>query len=174
MDKEPGPFFVGIFNFALLTLPERNDQMKKLVLFLLITVVQAPLLNAQGPGFADSSFIITLNQQIDNYVVEHDVTALDKLYAADFVFSHGSGKVEGKQGWFKSVAKGSFISRLHDSVTVELHKELAVVRGKLSVQKKNADKTERYHLKYIRIYVYLDKRWQMISHITTAEWHETD
>jgi hypothetical protein len=172
--KEPRPFFVGIFSFALLTLPERNDQMKKLVLLLLITVLQSSLLNAQGSRFADSSFIITLNQQIDNYVVEHDVAALDKLYAADFVFSHGSGKVEGKQGWFKSVAKGSFISRQHDSVMVELHKELAIVRGNLSVQKKGTDKTERYHLKYIRVYTFLDKHWQMISHITTAEWHEPD
>jgi len=148
--------------------------MKKLLLLLLITVTQAHILNAQGSRFADSSFIINLNQQIDNYVVEHDIAALDKLYAADFVFSHGSGKVEGKQGWFKSVAKGSFISRQHDSVTVELHKELAIVRGKLAVQKKSTDKTERYHLKYVRVYVYLDKRWQMLSHITTAEWHEAD
>lgn len=27
-----------------------------------------------------------------------------------------------------------------------------------------------YHLKYVRVYA-TDKRWQLISHITTAEFH---
>lgn len=121
---------------------------------------------------SDSSFLINRNQQIDSYVVEHNTTALDSLYAEDFVFSHGSGRIEGKKGWFTSVAKGSFISRLHDSVTVEFHPQLAILRGKLSVQKKGKEKTDRYHLYYIRVYAFRKNSWQMISHITTNEYHE--
>ena len=113
--------------------------MKKLILLLLITF---PVLfvAAQGSRVTDSAFIISLNQQIDNYVVEKNTTALGKLYAADFVFSHGSGRVEGKEGWLKSVAKGGFLLRQHDSVIVELHPGIAIVRGKFSVQKKNKER----------------------------------
>lgn len=128
--------------------------------------------SVQASGFSDTSLLITLNQQIDNYVVAKDTAALSKLYAGDFVFSHGSGNIEGKQSWFKSVVKGSFISRQHDSVTVELHPNLAILRGKLFVHKNANNKTDRYHLKYVRVYAYRDKQWQMISHITTAEYHE--
>lgn len=121
---------------------------------------------------SDSSFILVLNQQIDNYVVKQQVELLSKLYADDFVFSHGSGKVEGREGWLKSVAKGNFLLRQHDSVTVEMHPELAIVRGKLSVHKNNKDKIDRYHLKYFRLYAFRNKQWQLISHMTTSEWHE--
>jgi len=143
--------------------------MKKFI-FILAAQVIASLAGAQaGP---DSSVLIALNQQIDNHVVTQNITALEKLYAEDFVFSHGSGRVEGKQSWFKSVAKGNFLSRQHDSVTVELHPGIAIVKGKLSVQKKGAAATDRYHLKYIRVYAYRGKQWQMISHSTTFEFHE--
>lgn len=56
-----------------------------------------------GQPVTDSSLIIGLNQQIDDHVVQKNVAILEKLYADDFVFSHGSGRVEGRQsgraGW---------------------------------------------------------------------------
>jgi len=145
--------------------------MKKIIL-LLLAILPAYFLTAQPPASADSSLIISLNQQVDDHVVQQNTTALEKLYATDFVFSHGSGRVDGKESWLRSVAKGGFLLRQHDSVTVELHPGIAIVRGKLSVQKKNKEKTDRYHLKYIRVYAYRNNAWQMISHITTSEYHE--
>lgn len=145
--------------------------MKKVIHLLVIALSQ---FSANAFFLPDSSLLITLNQQIDNYVVANDTAALDKLYATDFVFSHGSGKIEGKKGWFTSVAKGSFISRQHDSVRVEMHPKLAILRGKLTVHKKAKEKTDRYYLYYIRVYAYRDKQWQMVSHITTSEYHEPD
>jgi len=142
--------------------------MKKPLLILFVVLFQVGLLYGQ----ADSSYLISLNQQIDNGVVKNDTNGIKNLYAADFVFSHGSGKVEGRESWLRSVAKGSFILRQHDSVTVELHAATAIVRGKLSVQKKNGDKVDRYFLRYVRVYAKREKQWQMISHFTFYEYHE--
>ena len=139
---------------------------------LLVCLALFPVLIIQAQGTTDSSYLISLNQQIDDYVVQQNSAALEKIYAEDFVFSHGSGRIEGKAGWLKSVAKGGFLARQHDSVTVELHPQLAILRGKLSVQKKNKEKTDRYHLKYIRVYAYREKQWQLVSHVTTHEYHE--
>ncbi len=146
--------------------------MQKIKTTLLLLLIPFVVLQAQVSEQTDSSFILVLNQQIDNYVVKQQVELLSKFYADDFVFSHGSGKVEGREGWLKSVAKGNFLLRQHDSVTVEMHQELAIVRGKLSVHKNNKDKIDRYHLKYFRLYAYRNNQWQLISHITTSEWHE--
>lgn len=145
--------------------------MKKLYL-LLVAACSTMLLTTQANNNADSNTILVLNQQIDDLVVQQNTTALDNLYAADFVFSHGSGKVEGKSGWFRSVAKGNFLLRKHDSVTVELHPGIAIVKGKLSVHKKNKEKTDRYHLKYIRVFALRNNAWQLISHSTVSEYHE--
>lgn len=148
--------------------------MEKIRLLLILALVQISPLLAQESKLSDSSIIVSVNRQIDNLVVDHNIIELDKLYATDFVFSHGSGRIEGKESWFKSVSKGSFVSRQHDSVTVEMHQGIAIVRGNLSVKKKSNDQLSLYHLKYIRVYVNRDDRWQLISHITTAEWHEPD
>lgn len=146
--------------------------MQKINAILLLLLAPLLVLHAQVSEPTDSGFVVTLNQQIDDYVVKQQIEPLSKIYADDFVFSHGSGKVEGREGWLKSVAKGNFLLRQHDSVTVEMHPELAIVRGKLSVHKNNKDKIDRYHLKYFRLYAYRNKQWQLISHITTSEWHE--
>ena len=146
--------------------------MKKILLLFFIPLSQIYTLQAQVNPQSDSSLLITLNQQIDNYVVLRNTDALDKLYAGDFVFSHGSGRIEGKPGWFKSVLKGNFLLRQHDSVTVEMHPGIAVVRGKLIVQKKEEKRTSRYYLKYVRVYALRDKNWQLISHVTVWEYHE--
>lgn len=146
--------------------------MKKIILFIFFSQAPITVLQAHSNSSSDSSLIITLNQQIDNYVVLRNTAALDKLYAADFVFSHGSGRIEGKQGWFVSVAKGSFVMRQHDSVTVEMHPGIAVVRGKLSVHKKTEKENSKYHLKYVRVFALRDKQWQLISHVTVWEHHE--
>ena len=129
----------------------------------------ASLLKAQSAK--DSSYLLSLNQQIDDYVVQRNVAALDTLFANDFVFSHGSGKVEGKAGWFGTVARANYPLRQHDSVKVELHPGIAIVKGKMNIQKINKDKTDRYWLKYVRVYAWRNN-WQLISHSTVQEKHE--
>lgn len=120
----------------------------------------------------DSLHLLTLNQQADTYVVSQNLSGLDSIYAADFAFSHGSGRVEGKEGWLKSVAKGGFVQRQHDSVMVELHGDVAIVRGRLAVQKRKGESIDRYWLRYVRVYARRQGRWCMISHFTTWEVHE--
>lgn len=142
---------------------------KRTTLLGLLFFIQPCFLQAQEKDMPDSNAIILLNQQIDDFVVQKNIKSLNNLYAYDFVFSHGSGKVEGKTGWFTSVARGNFLSRQHDSITVEPHPGIAIVRGKLSVQKKSSDKINRYHLYYVRVYALRNKNWQMISHFTTSE-----
>lgn len=142
--------------------------MQRIILLLSILVL-ADVAIAQK---ADSSYFIRYNQQIDDLVIKQDLKALDKVYANDFVFSHGTGKVEGKTGWLSTVEKTKYLLRQNDSVTAELHPGVAMVRGRLTVQRVDAAKTTRYHLKYVRAYALRGKQWQMISHYTTYEFDE--
>lgn len=146
--------------------------MKKILFIALLLSSFLFEVHAQVKAVSDSSSILILNQQIDNYVVQANIPALQYLYADDFVFSHGSGRVEGKDGWFKSVAKGSFLLRQHDSVTVELHPGIAIARGKLMVRKQNAANVSKYQLKYIRVFAKRNNKWKLISHVTFWEYHE--
>lgn len=144
--------------------------MRKTIFLLVIAIAGLSLPGLTQKG--DSSYLVRLNQQIDDYVVQQKVKELESLYADDFVFSHGSGKVEGKAGWLKTVGRTIYPSRQHDSVRVELHRGVAIVKGNMTIRRNDKDKVAVYHLKYIRVYALRDKQWQMISHSTTDERHD--
>lgn len=141
--------------------------MKKAIIAIVL-IFNCHIIQAQ---ISDSLKVIATNQQIDNLVVLADTATLSKLYRNDFVFNHGSGRVDSKASWLLSAAKGNFISRTHDSLKVELHDFLAIVRGKLNIQKKNKDKVDNYYLWYIRVYTKQETNWLLISHTTYFEKH---
>ncbi len=143
--------------------------MKK-VLFLTVSLISISALFASAQ--TDSLKLIGLNQEIDDLVVKQDAKTLEGLYADDFVFSHGSGKVEGKATWLKTVGRTVYPSRQHDSVKVEMHPGVAIVKGKMAIKRNDKDKVAIYHLRYIRVYALRGKQWQMISHSTTEEKHD--
>ncbi|MBL7741110.1 MAG: hypothetical protein JNK14_17945 [Chitinophagaceae bacterium] len=145
--------------------------MKRVIILFFLSICLIGKAAAQGTA-GDSAYVLWLNQQIDSYVAGRNTAALDTLYAADFVFSHGSGKIEGKAGWMTTVTRANYSVRQHDSVSVELHPSLAIAKGKMFIQKINKDKTDSYHLRYIRVYTIRNERWCLVSHHTTHEWHD--
>ncbi len=114
------------------------------------------------------------NQSIDDAVVKKDSLNLKKWYGDDFIFTHGTGLVEGKASWLRAVANPNsrFISRQHDSVTVELHhKNIGIIYGKLTVTRHDRENQVRYALWYVRVFHKKKKQWQMVSHRTVQESH---
>jgi ketosteroid isomerase-like protein len=140
---------------------------------LLILVAGSIMANAQQDEISKN--VIALNQQIDNAVVEKNITVLQKHYADDFVFTHGTGDIDSKESWIKNIQNmpddNRFVSRKHDSTFCEPHTDIAILTGKLSVERKSKDKVNKYSLKYVRVYALRKKVWQMISHRTYMEWH---
>lgn len=115
-----------------------------------------------------------LNQAIDNAVVRKDLEFLEKHYADGFVFTHGTGHIDSKESWIDNIRRmgeTQFLSRQHDSTFVELHGDIAIIAGKLSVKRESGGKVSGYGIRYVRVYAKRDDGWQMISHRTTDEWH---
>lgn len=125
------------------------------------------------PDSLTAKTVDSINRLLDQSVVGKKIDVLKKHYAHDFIFTHGTGLVDSKESWIKNVADTSvhFVSRKHDSVHVELHNSIAILYGKLTVQRQQPDKVAAYALRYIRVYAFRTKVWQLISHRTTAEWH---
>ena len=122
------------------------------------------------PSGAD---VLAANAQIDAGVVKKDIAALEKLYADDFVFTHGGGFVDSKSSWLKNIQQPElqFKSRIQDSTKVEMHGDVGILFGRLDIVREQNQQTSRYGLWYVRVFVRRDNRWQCISHRTTKEWH---
>jgi ketosteroid isomerase-like protein len=135
-------------------------------LFICNTIVQAQQNTVQKT-------LNEINRTLDNAVVQKDIDYLQKYYAEDFVFTHGTGYVEGKDSWIKSVGDPAkkFTSRQHDSTAVELHDQVGIITGSLTITREEKDKTFHYGIRYVRVYALRKKQWQLISHRTVKEWH---
>lgn len=115
-----------------------------------------------------------LNRKIDQAVVDRNIEFLKKHYADDFVFTHSTGLIDSKESWIKNIENmgtDKFLSRAHDSTKVEMHGDVAIIFGKLTVERKGKDKISRYALHYVRVFAIRNKVWQMISHKSTDEVH---
>lgn len=121
---------------------------------------------------ATKSELDSVNRLIDHSVVHKNLKFLQKHYAEDFVFTHGTGHIDNKTSWLEAVANTNvqYISREHDSTVVELHKKLAIITGTLTVQRKASGGINRYAVRYVRVYAPEQKTWQMVSHRTVMEW----
>jgi ketosteroid isomerase-like protein len=149
--------------------------MKHLFYTLLCICVLQNLSAQQNPGI-DSAKIATVvdstNRALDRAIVAKDGAFLQKHYADDFVFHHGSGMVDNKQSWINFVTsdKANYKSREHDSISVEVHKNIAIVKGMLTISNPTNNQPNTYAIKYYRTYVYRHKNWQLLSHNTYLQW----
>jgi ketosteroid isomerase-like protein len=115
-----------------------------------------------------------LNRKIDQAVCDKNVDFMKKHYADDFVFTHFTGLVDSKESWIENIEKmgtDKFLSREHDSTKVEMHGDVAIVFGKLTVARQGKDKVSKYALRYVRVFTLRKKVWQMMSHFSTHELH---
>jgi ketosteroid isomerase-like protein len=147
--------------------------MKTLVKYLILVPCIAGYISGYTQATEVQKVVDNINRSIDEAVVKKDADKLKQLYADDFVFTHGTGYVEGKNSWIKDVENPSkkFTSRVHDSTLVELHDNVAIVTGSLAITRSDADKLVRYGIRYVRVFALRNKNWQLISHRTVKEWH---
>jgi ketosteroid isomerase-like protein len=129
----------------------------------LLTLVFALQLTASGAD--ELADLRAMDQRIEDAVVRADLKFLESVYAKDFRFTHGTGDVQSKDEWLKSVANRGFLSRKVSLVEVELHGDVAVTFGRLDVIK-SGEGGEKYSLKYVRVYERRNGRWQMLMHRT--------
>lgn len=113
--------------------------------------------------------LLAFEKSIEQAVVAADVSFLEKVYASDFRFKHGSGNVDSKESWIKSVEKnkGDFLSRTIDSVEVEIHGNIGITNGTITVTRPDRS----YTLQYVRAYRKKGKQWELFMHRTVQEVH---
>lgn len=144
------------------------------VFLLILCSVHFAVAQQAAPDSAIIKVVDEINRKIDRAVVAKDRKFLNKHYGEDFVFTHGTGLIDSKNSWLESIQKSKgYASREHDSTVVELHEDIAIISGTLTVGRLTpaSDGTSKYSLRYVRVFALRKKNWEMISHRTTSEWH---
>ena len=122
---------------------------------------------AQGD---DEKVLRALERAQADAVVALDFDVLKRIYADDFVFTHGTGEVHDATGWLDALRAGrEYLSREHETIEVELHGDLAVVYGVLRVHANMNGLGGRFLARYVRVYERREGRWQLVSHRTVEQ-----
>ena len=117
-------------------------------------MTQAPATEAQ---------LRELDVAIDAAVSDRDAATLDRLLAADFVYTHAGGKPEPKREFIATaVARVDPPRRILHDLRVEPHGDIAVTRG--TIEFIYTDARPNLYLGYVRVHRLLDSGWRAISH----------
>jgi ketosteroid isomerase-like protein len=149
--------------------------MKKIQFILFGLMIGASFVGIAQTADETKKLVDDTNRIIDRAVVKQDVATMQKYFGDDFYFKHSTGQIDSKESWITSIKNlkegNRFTSREHDSTEVELHGDIAIVAGKLSVAREAQPQVRKYYLTYIRVFALRNKTWQLISHRSTKEWH---
>ena len=119
---------------------------------------------------SDEVVLRSLERAQANAVVEMDFDALEEIYAADFIFTHGTGEVHDKTRWFDALSSGrDYLSREHEMIEIELHGDLGIVYGVLLVHAKINGIEGQFRARYVRVYKQRGDRWLLVSHRTVDQ-----
>jgi hypothetical protein len=137
------------------------------ILSVLLLLIPSACIGQYRDDVNAGNALLSFERKIDEAVVVTNIPFLQTAYAEDFRFKHGTGFVDDKASWLKDVQKnkGLFVSRVIDSVEVEIHNNIGITNGRLTVTRKD----KAYVLNYVRVYIRKDDQWQMIMHRTVNE-----
>jgi len=113
--------------------------------------------------------LLDFEKSIEAAVVSTDISFLQSAYADDFKFKHGTDQRSTKKSWLKDVAnnKGKFISRKVDASEAELHDNIGITEGTITVTRQDGS----YTIRYVRAYRKKGSTWELFMHRTVEEIH---
>lgn len=101
-----------------------------------------------------------------------DSAFLDSVYAPGFRFKHATGQLQTRAQVLAVVRRARFAARDLDSLDVEVHGDMALSTGRIHVRRRPGAPpalASGYTLRYVRVYVYRDGRWRLLTHHSTGE-----
>ena len=133
--------------------------MKKLLILIMLL---APLV-----GFAQSEESLK-EAELNRFkvMVAKDVPGLQAVLHKDLVYFHSSGVQDNKESYIASIASGksSYVTITPEELQHRVYGKTGVNTGIVSILQQAADGAQTtIRLRFTDVFVYADKRWQMVS-----------
>ena len=133
--------------------------MKKLLILIMLL---APLV-----GFAQSEESLK-EAELNRFkvMVAKDVPGLQAVLHKDLVYFHSSGVQDNKESYIASIASGksSYVTITPEELQHRVYGKTGVNTGIVSILQQAADGAKTtIRLRFTDVFVYADKRWQMVS-----------
>ena len=133
--------------------------MKKLLILIMLL---APLV-----GFAQSEESLK-EAELNRFkvMVAKDIPGLQAVLHKDLVYFHSSGVQDNKESYIASIASGksSYVTITPEELQHRVYGKTGVNTGIVSILQQASDGAQTtIRLRFTDVFVYADKRWQMVS-----------
>ena len=131
-------------------------------ILLILIVLLAPLV-----GFAQNEESLK-EAELNRFkvMVAKDVPGLQAVLHKDLVYFHSSGVQDNKESYIASIASGksSYVTITPEELQHRVYGKTGVNTGIVSILQQAADGAQTtIRLRFTDVFVYADKRWQMVS-----------
>jgi hypothetical protein len=136
--------------------------MKKIIL-ILTTLVMAVTANAQKATI-ESLREAELNRF--KVMIAQDEKGLDAVMHADLVYNHSNAVTDNKVSYVGSIVskKTIYASIESEELTPRVYGKFGIITGTAKIKNQAKDGSFTFnHLKYTDVWIFQDKRWQMLS-----------
>jgi len=99
-------------------------------------------------------------------MVAKDIPGLQSVLHKDLVYFHSSGMQDSKDTYIASIASGksSYVSITPEEIQQRVYGKTGINTGILTILQQAADGAQTtIRLRFTDVFVYVDKRWQMVS-----------
>jgi len=102
-------------------------------------------------------------------VVQRDIASLDRLFTADLIYAHSTGKVETKAEYLDRLRSGKqrYDGLTHESLRVVSYGDSAVAHAIVRMTGTNDNGPFNDHLMMIHLWVKQAGHWRLAAHQTT-------
>jgi uncharacterized protein (TIGR02246 family) len=107
--------------------------------------------------------VMAVREDIRTAVAARDAARLRTLYAADFVHTHASGKVDGRDARIVSLLAGEStveLARVEELTIRVLHADTAILTGRSPIPRSDGGPGTR-EVRWIQVFVRVDGDWRL-------------
>lgn len=109
--------------------------------------------------------LLKANQAYDEALVRGDAAALDRIYAAEFVYTTFDGEVRDRTQQLAFTKSGDLRleSGQSDEVKIRVYKNTAVMTGRFTAKGQLKGKNISFRERYTAVWVKKDGRWRLVA-----------
>jgi ketosteroid isomerase-like protein len=147
--------------------------MQRLILTLIIAATIIPPLNAQrttnnDPPDAEESqkLVLGLENQMNQAILQKDAGTLARIYADGLVYVNGKGEMLNKTQALADYRSGNntLLHLNHDDIKLRVYGDTIVLTGRSNSTVRYKGETLTIPRRFTNVFLFLDGRWQIISH----------
>ncbi len=142
--------------------------MKQLFLLICLAILGCISVHAQSTTRAERE-VLAANEEFDRAVVARDLTAYERIYSDDLIFTSFDGTVSDKAKEIARVRSSStpFESGKSDDVRVKVYGNTAVITGRFTAKGMSNGKPFSFVERCTAVFVKRKGRWQMVAEHAT-------